>query len=113
MVRFEPFVTYDFGGFHNRTYYDLLGKEENSRTIGGRILVFHTNREFITMLICRADPKFRFSDGVSYNTFGTDARKKLRFQAGVFCTKGKIIRFHTKNWIRVLLINRPIHCRIL
>lgn len=96
MVRFEPFVTYDFGGFHNRTYYDLLGKGEFKNYWWANIGFSYKPRIYNNAYL-QGGPKFRFSDEfVSYNTFGTDARKKLRFQAGVFFAQGKNNSFSYK-----------------
>lgn len=89
MVRFEPFTTYDFGGFHNRTYYDLLGRAEFKNYWWANIGFSYKPRIYNNAYL-QGGPKFRFSDEfVSYNVFGTDTRKKLRFEAGVFFARGK------------------------
>ena len=96
MVRFEPFTTYDFGGFHNRTYYDLLGKAEFKNYWWANIGFSYKPRTFNNAYL-QGGPKFRFSEEfVSYNVFGTDTRKKLRFQAGVFFAQGKNNSFSYK-----------------
>lgn len=96
MVKFEPFVTYDFGGFHNRTYYDLLGKGEFNNYWWANIGFSYKPRIYNNAYL-QGGPKFRFSEEfVSYNTFGTDNRKKLRFQAGVFFAQGKNNSFSYK-----------------
>lgn len=89
MVRFEPFTTYDFGGFHNRTYYDLLGRGELKNYWWANIGFSYKPRIYNNAYL-QGGPKFRFSDEfVSYNVFGTDTRKKLRFEAGIFFARGK------------------------
>ncbi|RYJ38885.1 putative membrane associated hydrolase [Flavobacterium anhuiense] len=96
MVRLEPFVTYDFGGFHNRTYYDLLGKSEFKNYWWANIGFSYKPRIYNNAYL-QGGPKFRFSEEfVSYNTFGSDPRKKLRFQAGVFFAQGKNNSFSYK-----------------
>jgi hypothetical protein len=89
MVRFEPFTTYDFGGFHNRTYYDLLGKSEFNNYWWANVGFSYKPRIYNNAYL-QGGPKFRFSEEfVSYNVFGSDTRKKLRFQAGVFFAQGR------------------------
>lgn len=89
MVRLEPFTTFDFGGFHNRTYYDLLGKAEFANYWWANIGFSYKPRIYNNAYL-QGGPKFRFSEEfVSYNVFGSDTRKKLRFQAGVFFAQGK------------------------
>ncbi|PZX93259.1 hydrolase [Flavobacterium aquariorum] len=96
MVRFEPFTTYDFGGFHNRTYYDILGKAEFKNYWWANIGFSYKPRTFNNAYL-QGGPKFRFSEEfVSYNVFGSDPRKKLRFQAGVFFAQGKNNSFSYK-----------------
>lgn len=96
MVRFEPFTTYDFGGFHNRTYYDLLGKAEFKNYWWANIGFSYKPRIFNNAYL-QGGPKFRFSEEfVSYNVFGTDTRKKIRFQTGIFFAQGKNNSFSYK-----------------
>lgn len=92
-VNFNQFAIFDFDGNYNRTQYDLsvnASFKNNSNISYG---TFYKPRIFTTTIL-QGGPRFRFSREIFNRlSFGTDSRKKLRFNAGVFHSIGEYDSF--------------------
>ena len=100
MVRLEPFTTFDFGGFHNVTYYDLLGKAEYKNYWWSNIGFSYKPRLYFNAYL-QGGPKFRFSEEfVSTMSLVMILEKNFVFKRECFLQEGKIIRFHIQSSIQ-------------
>ncbi|HEX8561838.1 MAG TPA: DUF5916 domain-containing protein [Flavobacterium sp.] len=85
--RFEQLSTHDFEGNHNRMHYNLTGSANFKSNWYANTQILFKTRNFSNSAL-QGGPRFLMSDDVFYSAgFGSDSRKKFRFNAGVYTSR--------------------------